>query len=77
MLLFILICCLSVAFVSLGWLGRESLLAQNPCEMTMTSMQKSKVSVNSRISGPRLFKHPSGKQLNRQPVLFIPGHRGK
>ena len=77
MLLIAILCLLSVAFVTIGWLGRDALLTANPCHMTMTSMQKAAVEVHSSIKGPRLFKHPSGAQLNHQPVLFVPGHRGK
>ena len=75
---FLLAC--SVAYLLLGWYGREHLLQHNPCNMTYTTMAKTTVRVNSTIVGPRLYKHPSSAEdkghLNPQPVLFIPGNRG-
>jgi hypothetical protein len=74
---------LALVYALSGWFGREFVLEHNECEMTYTTMAKSSVRVNSSVTGFRLYKHPSGastsssSKLNPQPVLFIPGHRGK
>jgi len=82
MLFSILLCIAGLVYLGLGWFGREYLLQTNPCQMTYTTMAKSRIVVKSKIVGPRLYKHPSGTnvppdKLNPQPVLFIPGNRGR
>ena len=85
MLVAVVLVVLALAYALSGWFGREFVLENNECEMTYTTMAKSGVRVNSSVTGYRLYKHPSGtstaagpnSKLNPQPVLFIPGHRGK
>ena len=72
---------LSLAFIICGLWGRLSILNQNECKMTFTSMQKSAVKVETSLSSVgELYRHPSAQlqpKLNKQPVLFIPGNMGK
>lgn len=64
-------------FVALGLLGRSKLLLENPCLMTYTTMQKSKIDVDSSVPGvATLYRHPMGHGLNKHPVLFVPGNMG-
>ena len=70
----------SIAFVLLGlWSKTEAVLGPNQCRMTYTSLDHRQVPVNSFIHGPRLLKYSNAltKKLNKQPVLFIPGHQGR
>lgn len=81
MLLTVALIVFGIAYLAIGWYGREFLLQTNPCQMTYTTMAKIPVPVVSSIKGFKLFKHPSSNsptasKLNPQPVLFIPGHRG-
>ena len=50
---------------------------ENPCLMTYTTMQKSKIDVDSSVPGvATLYRHPMGHGLNKHPVLFVPGNMG-
>jgi hypothetical protein len=70
----------SVMFLLLGlWSRTEQVLGPNQCRMTYTSLDNRQVPVHSSIRGPRLLKFSNAltKKLNKQPVLFVPGHQGR
>ena len=70
--------CLSIFL--LGLFSRtENAIGANQCKMTYTSMDHKLIPVKSDIQGPLLYKYSNAlnKKLNKQPVLFIPGHQGR
>ena len=70
--------CLCIFF--LGLFSRtEHAIGANQCKMTYTSMDHKLIPVKSDIQGPLLYKYSNAlnKKLNKQPVLFIPGHQGR
>ena len=77
LLLFVVGC---LFLVLLGLYSRsDSIMGENQCKMTYTSMDKKLLRVESSIAGPQLYKYsnPLNKKLNKQPVLFVPGHQGR
>mmetsp|Transcript_23374 Transcript_23374/g.22517 ORF Transcript_23374/g.22517 Transcript_23374/m.22517 type:complete len:257 (-) Transcript_23374:790-1560(-) len=76
---FYVISLVSIVFLLFGiYSSYEGRLAPNPCKMTYTSFDKTLIPVKSGIVGPKLYKYTNynNKKLNKQPVLFIPGHMG-
>lgn len=76
---FYVITLVSIIFLFFGiYSSYEGRLAPNPCKMTYTSFDKTLIPVKSGIMGPKLYKYTNynNKKLNKQPVLFIPGHMG-
>ncbi len=77
-LLLFVVGCLSL--VLLGLYSRsDSVMGENQCKMTYTSLDKKLLRVESKIVGPQLYKYTNAltKKLNKQPVLFVPGHQGR
>lgn len=78
---------ISIFIIQYGRQQRSKLLSHNTCDMTMTSRDKHRVGTNSSTIGPKLYKYitpinerggKGDKQTNNpQPVLFVPGHRGR
>ena len=69
----------SMAMLLLGiYSRRDGGLGPNPCQMTYTSRDMKEINVVSAIAGPKMYKFTNynNRKLNRQPVLFIPGHKG-
>ena len=69
---------LVIAFIAIGFLGRQIMLNKNACQMTFTSHAKAWIEVKSSLPGVgELYRHPAQGKLNPQPVLFIHGQMGK
>lgn len=69
----------SIAVVFIGLYGRQAVLKANPCQMTYSKREKSEVPLCGKNCEHKLWKisNPSNKNLNPQPVLYIPGHLGR
>lgn len=65
----------SVIFLIGGWLAQQQVLKRIRCEMTYSSPKVVPEKFHDeRADGYSLWKYEDG--LNKQPVLFIPGHIG-
>jgi hypothetical protein len=69
----------AVGFLWMGLSARSAVLKGNKCEMTYSSRDRTEVPLCGPHCPYTLWKvtHPNSKNLNAQPVLFIPGHMGR
>jgi hypothetical protein len=78
LLAFIAFAAFGILYAVFGGIGRAVVLKNNQCKMTYTSRDRRFIPVRTTVSGYQLWKYSNhrSKRLNKQPVLFIPGHRG-
>jgi len=69
----------AIAFSILGWYGQQVILKKNQCKMTYSAKETYSVLFEWKTSGYKLVKisNNNSKNLNSEPVLFIPGHLGR
>lgn len=67
------------AILFYGYLGYKKILSRNPCEMTYSYPFIYETKYEWKYENYKLVKvsKREGEGISGQPVLFIPGHRGR